>query len=222
MNYPLYPCGAECPIENVPKTRIPYCPFSFYDLALELDTFLATIMPEYNRLVDHPYLTPAQFNAVFAYLNPRIETFLQQNPYPGFEKIYTIVRTDGVVVTDKIASSPDTYMIVCNGNGQTFTDILASPQLNTAGATPPIPPVSPIITPVQYTPTVKYFPSTQQYQLFDSLTTREEFMTANTGVYGWSARTGIYVTGRIFCLAKKITFSNANSIFHRLVYLRQS
>jgi hypothetical protein len=177
-----------CPINSVPKDRIPYCPFSFYDIAKELDTFLYQIMPEYDKLVNKLFLTPQEFNAIFEYLNPRIEAFLEILPYPSYQKIYTIVRTDGVVVTDKISSSPDTYMVVTNTYGS-LTNI-SGWQLNTAGLPNPPTDLPVTLSSIQAPVTIKVFPNDSRYQQFESFTNREEFMQANTATFGWSARTG--------------------------------
>lgn len=207
----------SCP----PRTKIPYTPFSFHDISVELDQFIRQVYPTLKKLANVQEFTPEQQKLFYGFLNTKAEEFISTTPYAGYSRILTVVRNDGIVVVDKTVSAPTAIMIGGTSINNIISDITIIRQ-NTAN---PIQYPS-TISPVSLFPTLKVFfnpdGSIQYYENFESFTTRTEFIQANIWTYGWATRPGIYHPGQLYCVARAIGFygDNTISLFIRVAYNR--
>lgn len=53
------PLSLSCP----PRTNIPYAPFSFFDMALQLDEFIDSVLPTLAEIADKDQFTQADVEA---------------------------------------------------------------------------------------------------------------------------------------------------------------
>lgn len=200
-------------------SKIPYTPFSYCNLAKELDAFVAEVYPTLARIADAPLFTNDLQQQFYEFLNKKAEQYISTSPYPGFSRILTVVRTDGVVVVDKTIVNPKAVML-----GVVTTDgTLDNARITRQNTGDPI--VYPdTLTPVNTFSTLKvYFEpdgSVQKYDVFDAFSTRTEFIQANVQKYGWTTRPGIYIPGQIYCVAKAVGFYGESAItfFFRVAY----
>lgn len=209
----------------IPTSRIPYTPFSYCDLSKELDAFVSDVYPTLARIADAPLFTPELQRQFYAFLNDKAERYISASPYPGFSRILTVVRTDGVVVVDKTVFNPKAVMLGAVTTDGTLDNVRITRQ-NTGD--PLVYPET--LTPVNNFLTLKVYFETkpdleesaqiQKYDVFDAFSTRTEFIQANTQTYGWTTRPGIYIPGQIYCVAKAVGFYGKSAItfFFRVAY----
>jgi len=206
----------SCP----PKTLIPYTPFSFWNIAQELDAFIENVYPTLEKIADAPIFTPELQKQFYTFLNTSAEEFISTSPYPGYTRILTVVRTDGIVVVDKTVVSPSAIMIGGVSRGGTISDMKVTRQ-NT-GDPQPYPQT---LYPVNEFLTLKVFfhddqPTVSHYDVFENFGSRTEFVQANTWTYGWTTRPGIYIPGQLYTVAKAVGFYGKHTItfFFRVAY----
>lgn len=205
----------------MPTSRIPYTPFSYCDIAKELDEFVADVYGTIAQIADAPLFTPDRQRDFYAFLNAKAEKFISTSPYPGFSRILTVVRTDGVVVVDKTVLNPKAIMLGAVSTDNVLNNIVVTRQ-NTGD---PVPYPSTLTNVNNFLTLKVYFnddESVQRYDIFDAFSTRTEFLQANTQDYGWTTRPGIYVPGQIYCVAKAVGFYGKSAItfFFRVSYYR--
>jgi len=213
------PLSLSCP----PRTNIPYAPFSFFDMALQLDEFIDSVLPTLAEIADKDQFTQADVEAFYAFLNAESVKFISVSPYAGYSRIVTVMRTDGVVTVDKTVFNPLAIMIGVTSTDNTISNATVTRQ-NTG--TPTQYPAE--LTPVSSSLNLKVYydnndtTQIQKYDIFESFSTRTEFIQANTQRYGWAERPGVYVQGRLFCIARAVGIYGKQtiSLFFRLCYLR--
>lgn len=218
---PLYGTVPRLLPTCVPTSPIPYTPFSYCDIAKELNVFIEDVYPTLGKIADAPLFTEDLQRQFFAYLNDAAEQFISTTPYPGFSRILTVVRTDGIVVVDKTVMNPKAVMIGATTTGGTLNNVTITRQ-NTGD---PLPYPSTLTNVNNFLTLKVYFSedgSIQRYDIFDPFSTRTEFMQANLQNYGWTTRPGIYVPGQIYCVAKAVGFYGKSTItfFFRVCYYR--
>jgi hypothetical protein len=205
----------------IPTSLIPYTPFSYCDIAKELDVFVDEVYPTLARIADAPLFTVENQQKFYAYLNDKAEQFIATTPYPGFSRILTVVRTDGIVVVDKTVINPKAVMIGAVTTGNTLNNVTITRQ----NSGDPLAYPSTLAHVNNFLTLKVYFnkdDSIQRYDIFDPFTTRTEFIQANVQDYGWTTRPGIYVPGQIYCVAKAVGFYGESTItfFFRVSYYR--
>lgn len=212
----------DCPPKilgcELPDSPILYCPFSYADLAVELDGFLAATFPTTDQYAVSPVFDQAVVSELFGdYLLPAARAFVSHNPYDsqGFSKIFTLIRSDGQVIIDIVDTDLGAVMIQTREINQTLTNV--SIVRYSSGTAPVLP--TPITNATEFS-TLKVY-SDGRIDVFDPFTTRTEIIQATACPYGWSSRPGIYVTGQLYCVARKITFSSGIQVFYRVSYLRR-
>jgi hypothetical protein len=221
LPYESSPYGStELASACVPTSLIPFTPFSYCSIAHELDMFVNDVYPTLARIAEAPLFTPELQVQFYDYLNEKAEQFISTSPYPGFSRILTVVRTDGVVVVDKTVVNPKAIMVGGTSSGGTLTNVTITRQNTGDPLTFPE-----TLTPVNNFLTLKvYFEpdgtTVQKYDIFDPFSTRTEFIQANVQKYGWTTRPGIYIPGQIYCVAKAVGFYGRNAItfFFRVCY----
>lgn len=207
----------SCP----PKTLIPFTPFSFSDIAKELDAFIDDVYPTLAEIANAPIFTPELQKQFYAFLNESAEEFIRTSPYPGYSRILTVLRTDGVVVVDKTIVSPTAVMIGGVSRNNKIYDIKITRQ-NTGNPRP----YPQTLYPVNEYITLKVFfkdddqTTVDHYDLFENFGSRTEFIQADTWTYGWTTRPGIYIPGQLYAVAKAVGFYGKNTItfFFRVAY----
>lgn len=203
----------------VPVSNIPYTPFSYCDLAKELDAFVSDVYPTLAHIADAPLFTSDLQQQFYAFLNRKAEEYIATSPYPGFSRILTVVRTDGVVVVDKTVVNPKAVMLGAVTTGGTLENVRITRQ-NTGH---PIVYADTLAPMTNFSTLKAYFEpdgSVQKYDTFDPFSTRTEFIQANVQDYGWTTRPGIYISGQIYCVAKAVAFYGQSTItlFFRVAY----
>jgi len=84
--------------------------------------------------------------------------FVDNNPYaPAYDKIFTLVRNDGVVVIDKVTPATDAYMVQIQQDNQTLTNVQVV--RDNSGQNPPPVLIPSTVTPVSIFSTLKVFPA---------------------------------------------------------------
>lgn len=224
MISPLLECDEILPILTVPDTKILYCPFSYRDIALELDAFIEKTFDAQNRILSEPVNTQDTYTRAFTYFTPKIQALVQDVRYPGFQKIFTMVRTDGIVIADIVGPT-------VNGTGGDLNAVMVQTQSYPTVLTniktirydaPTDPDVPTTIDNARWFPNLKVYstPLDAPVDIFEPFTTRLEFQQAGSQPYGYTSRPGIYVTGQLYCVAKLLSFSSGVQVFQRLSYLR--
>lgn len=205
----------SCP----PITLIPYTPFSFKDIAQELDAFVEDVYPTLAEIADAPLFTPELQKQFYSFLNAAAEEFISTTPYPGYSRILTVIRTDGIVVVDKTVVNPSAIMIGGVSTLNTIPHMTVTRQ-NT-GDPQPYPQT---LYPVNEYLTLKVFFHNDEtrYDIFENFGSRTEFVQANIWTYGWTTRPGIYIPGQLYAVAKAVGFYGQNTItfFFRVAYNR--
>lgn len=202
-----------------PKSLIPFTPFSFWDIAMELDKFIAEVYPTLSAIAKAPIFTSDLQKQFYEFLNTKAIEFIQTSPYPGFSRIMTVMRTDGIVVVDKTVSYPNAVMIGGFSAGNTLSNVSITRQNTGDPRTYP----SEISNVKEYL-TLKVYQEgdglIDYYDLFEPFSGRTEFVQANTCTYGWTTRPGIYVPGQLYAVAKAVGFYGAETItfFFRACY----
>lgn len=199
------------------KKKILYCPFSYRDIAVELENFINIHYNACNQIMSQPFITQIQYSELFAYLDPFVKSLILQNPYQelGFQKIFTIVRSDGIVIMDKVTSDINAKMVQIEQSNQVLTNVKVK-RYDSA---------EPIVLPTEITnariqPNLKIY-SDQRIDVFEPFTTRQEFIqVASNKYFGISSRPAIFVIGQLYCVAQKVVWSNGIEAFVRLSYLR--
>lgn len=221
----LLVCGQEPDILTVPDRPLLYCPFSYRDIAMELDEFFAKTFPTENDILSEPVNTQESYSRVFAYVIPvipEIQRLVTDNPYQGFQNIFTLVRTDGIVIADIVGPTIDRD---CGDLEAVMVQTRSSPYVLDNIQTirydaPTDPDVPSTILNGQVYPNLKVYSNIPKIDEFEPFTTRLEFIQAGLRPYGYTSRPGIYVRGQLYCVARLLTFRSGIQIFRRLSYLR--
>lgn len=202
-----------------PSRPIPFVPFTYAELATQLDVFIEKVYPFYDFIVTRPYLTQEDVTKLFSYLDKESQLFVEENPYfPNFQKIFTLVRNDGIVTIDKVSSDPKAFMVLEKQIDQSLNNIVTI--RDQSGQIPPFQLPSPL-QPVSINGDIKVYTSPERYATFESFSSRLEFLLAAQQTYGWATRAAIYETGQLYCVARLVTFSNTLQLYFRLSYLRK-
>ena len=193
---------------------------------MELDAFIEKTFEPQNRILSEPVNTQDTYIRAFTYFMPKIQELVQDIKYPGFQKIFTMVRTDGIVIADIVGPT-------VNGTGgdvnavmvqtKSYPTVLTNIQTirYDASTDPELPST---INNARWFPNLKKYstPADAPVDIFEPFTTRLEFQQAGLQSYGYTSRPGIYVTGQLYCVAKLLSFSSGVQVFQRLSYLRSS
>lgn len=209
-------CYKKCCLP--PSDPIEYVPFTYRQMASTLDEFIKEVYPFYDSIVSKPIITQKDISELFAYLNNEAEKFVLDNPYiPEFQKIFTLIRNDGVVTIDKVTQDVNAYMVQISQTNQVLTNV--NTIRDNSGSSPPI--VLPnTVQNVTTFSTLKVY-SDNHYDVFDLFTTRKEVAQSMIQTYGWAERPAIYVTGTLYTVAKIVTFSSGLTAIFRMSYLRK-
>lgn len=202
---------------NLPKSKIMYCPFSYYDLGFELVDFIKKVYPYYDKIVSKKILTQVEVSELFGLLIPDAQKFVSNNPYSklGFDKIFTLVRADGTVTIDITSSDLDAIMVQIEEKNQVLNNV----NMIRSNSSIPVN-LNSTLNNVNTYSTIKVY-SNQKIDLFEPFTTRVEFIKSSSKCFGISSRPAIYVIGQLYCVATMVTFSNGIQAFFRVSYLRK-
>lgn len=204
-----------------PRALVPFTPFSFDMIAKELDALIREVYPTLEKIADAPEFTAERAKLFYGFLNEKAKSFISISPFPGYSRILTVIRTDGIVVVDKTIKYPDAVMIGGVSSGNSLSNLKITRQNTDKPVNYPteIMGVNEFITLKAYQDAngkVDY------YDVFEPFSTRTEFIQANTFVYGWTTRPGIYIQGQLYCVARAVGFYGKNTItfFFRVSYVR--
>jgi len=211
------PLTPNCP----PMTNIPFAPFSFFDMSVELDEFIEIVVPTLSQIANKEQFSADDVKEFYSFLNEQSVKFISSSPYPGYSRIITVMRTDGVVTVDKTIFNPLAIMIGASSIDNTLSNVTVTRQNTGTFVNYPselYPVTSNLNLKVYYDDTGAVL----KYDIFESFNTRTEFIQANTQKYGWAERPGVYVQGRLFCIARAVGIYGKQtlSLFLRLCYLR--
>ena len=91
----------------------------------ELVQFIEMVYPTYDAIVSRPFITQKDLNELFGYLLQKSREFVLDNPYweQNFDKIFTLVRADGVVTIDITSQDLNAIMVQIKQTQQPLTNV---------------------------------------------------------------------------------------------------